>query len=177
MLSQLSCSNFSEAIKDYVEEGVHSAQTTQAKEAKSAHEHFLKTYQQYKRSLTDSIELKKVIIIYQSVSNSKLLLDSFIHHMQTLDYQNPENVAVVKRIFITEIWGERIFKSVHASYTLAEEIAKVEATKMKIIKAKQTFLPGNLKHFFELNNPLGVSIFLSSTERELLDAAAESMHK
>lgn len=177
MLFQMSCSNFSETIKDYVNEGVHSAQTTQAKEIKSAHEHFLKTYQQYKRSLADSIELKKAITLYQSVSNNKLLLDSFIYKMQSLDYQNPENIAEVKRIFITETWGDFIFKAIHASYTLGEDIANVEATKLKLNKAKQTFLPKNLKHFFELNNPLGVSIFLSSTEKELLDAASESMQK
>ncbi|MBK7764130.1 MAG: hypothetical protein IPI46_12435 [Bacteroidetes bacterium] len=172
----MSCSNFSETVKGFVDEGVQSARTELAKKGEAAHDEFQKTYHSYSKTLADSIQKSKLNEFYYSIKGTTSLLDSLIGSMDKLDYQNPENVAVVKDIFITKGWGDSVFISVHKCNGLAKQFARNDMKDSKLNKVFKNYTKENNQQMFALNSPLGVSLLLSNTKIEMLEGATECMN-
>jgi hypothetical protein len=88
--------------------------------------------------------------------------------MNKLDNMDTRNIELVKDLFLNYGLGDSVFNKVKQSYSLASEIASADTTKLRLMEVRETFSEEMKKHFFGLNNPLGVNMILYGVELELI---------
>ena len=162
----LSC-NFSNQIKDEANSTEKTAKIAMDAELYSVKADFSKAYEMLRHRQLDSSFSTQSSTIYQEINSTVKYLDSLRLEMDKLDNMAPENVKLVRYLFLEKRIGDSIMQKLNYSYQLIINSTTAKADKLRFIEVQATFSEETKKNSFQLNSPFGVSILLFGFESEL----------
>ena len=160
--------NFSEHVKQRVDNGVKDAKVQMNSEISQAKSDFAESYRQVFSQAQDSVFSIKVSDLNSSITKTSYYIDSLRAEMDKLDNMDTKNVELVRQIFLHNGIGDRVFSKLKESYSITIDIAAADTTKRRLRKVLESFSEETKKQFFELNSPLGVTMILYGIESELI---------
>lgn len=142
----------------------------------------IRFYQEYESAIHRSGESRKQEInsIFLKINACLGFIDSLQVKMIELNNENPDNLEVIRKLFILEGLADTLYNNLKNSYGLAQKICLKQTNKTEINKIADNSLnfwngvKGWKVQFFQQNTPFGVRMILFGLETELLKAGSIS---
>ncbi|MFN0202574.1 MAG: hypothetical protein ACKVTZ_13705 [Bacteroidia bacterium] len=167
--------NFSDQVKERVNNGVKDAKVEMEADISLAKSDFKKSYRQTLQLSNDTVLSIKLTDFYSNLTKTSIYIDSLRIEISKLDNMDTKNVELMNFMFMNNGLGDRVFNQVRQSYSLAIDIAIADSTKTRLRTVRETYSAESKKQFFELNSPLGVNLILCGIESELIKNGTRSL--
>jgi len=175
ILTSLFGCDFSNQVKERVDNGVKDAKVEMESDISLAKSDLEKSYNQMIQQSNDSVLSNKVTDFYSGIIKTSKYIDSLRAKMNKLDDMDTKNVELIRDMFINNGLGDSVFNQVKQSYSLAIDIATADTTKSRLMNVRETYSEETKNQFFKLNGPLGVNMILYGIESELIKDGTRSL--
>jgi hypothetical protein len=172
----VSCGDISKNIEETVDNGIKDTKTEMTSDIANSKGTFTETYKNIILGSTDSLVIKKITKFYFNINETSKYIDSLKTEINKLDDKELKNTDLIKKIFLNDGIGDRVFDRVKSSYTFAIDIALADTAKRRLKKTQDIYTAETKKQFFESNGPLGVNMLLYGIESELLKDGTKSLY-
>lgn len=166
----------SKNIEETIEASSKYAQAEMTKDVVNSKIVFADTYEKVLKGSTDTIIKKRLTTLYLTINETSKYIDSLRSEMSKLDDKDLNNVQLIRKMFLTDGIGDRVFNKIKLSYNCAIEVALTDTAKIRLKKAQEVYSPETKKQFFELSSPGGVDMILYGIQSELIKDGTKSLN-
>jgi len=137
---------------------------------------FADTYKKVLQVSTDSTINKKLTTLYLTINETSEYIDSLQNEISKLDNKDLNNNELIKKIFLTDGIGDKVFTKVKSSYNYVIDITLADTMKTRLINARDIYSTETKNQLFGLNSPGGVNAILYGIESELIKDGTKSLN-
>ena len=166
----------SKNIQETVDNAAKYAQAEMTADITNSKVAFEDTYKKALQGSTDSSLTKRLTKLYLTTNETSKYIDSLQTEMRKLDNKDVKNNDLIRKIFLSDGIGDKVFDKVKFSYNCAIDIALADTTKARLKTAQDIYTSETKKQFFELNSPGGVNMILYGIESELIKDGTKSLY-
>lgn len=170
-----SCDNFSNKVKESVDNNIADAKTEWATNIVNIKDTLTQVYKKALQSSTDTNTTNNIKSLYLSISKTSKYIDSLKTEIDKLDAMDIKNIDLIKKIYLNDGVADSLFNKVKSSYTFALSTSLTDKTKASLTKARDSYTEDTKKQFFEMSDPFGVNMILYAIELELIKEGTKSL--
>lgn len=163
------------SVEDKIDDSVKQSQNQMINEILEASKAFAIVHEAAIKNSSDTSIIDKINKFYTHTVKTAKFIDSLQTEMGKLEEKDPKSIDLIQRVFLTEGFGDSLFKKVRLSYYFAEELASEDSIKFLISSIHDTYSDEAKDQLFTQNSPMGVSMLLYGIESELLKDAVKSL--